>query len=160
MNVYDCAMAMEEDARKRFEVLAYTVTVPELQSLFALLARAEDEHLRHLRGLKEGANGSGDFGALDDAFCIFRGLVDQKETVAAMDRDPDLYRHLVAQEEESIRFYEELAERAVRDGEKVQLLKLAEEERRHLEVVENIYAFVESPRTFLAWGEFANLGQL
>ena len=41
-----------------------------------------------------------------------------------------------------------------------QLLQLAEEERRHLEVVENIYAFMESPRTYLAWGEFANLEQL
>jgi hypothetical protein len=35
--------------------------------------------------------------------------------------------------------------------------RIAEEERHHLEVMENIYDFVESPRTYLAWGEFSNL---
>ena len=37
---------------------------------------------------------------------------------------------------------------------------LAEEERRHLNVVEHIYDFVEAPRTFLAWREFSNLQEL
>jgi hypothetical protein len=37
------------------------------------------------------------------------------------------------------------------------LRKLAEEEQLHLQVIENIYDFVESPRTYLAWGEFGTL---
>jgi rubrerythrin len=37
---------------------------------------------------------------------------------------------------------------------------LAAEERRHLNMVENIYDFVEAPRSFLAWGEFSNLREL
>jgi rubrerythrin len=160
MNIYDCAIAMEQDARRRYEELAGKVALPELKNLFTLLAQAEEEHHRHLTALKEGANGDGNFGALDEAACLFRGLVGQREAVAALKKDPDLYRHVLDHEEESIRFYEELAEKAVRDGEKAQLLRLAEEERRHLSVVENIYAFLESPRTFLAWGEFANLDQL
>jgi hypothetical protein len=34
---------------------------------------------------------------------------------------------------------------------------IAEEEKKHLNIIENIYSFVESPRTYLAWGEFSNL---
>ncbi len=37
---------------------------------------------------------------------------------------------------------------------------LAEDEKEHLSIVENIYEFVEKPRTFLAWGEFSNLKEL
>jgi rubrerythrin len=160
MNIYDCAIAMEQDARKRYEELADRVTLPELKKLFILLAKAEEEHHQHLLGLKGGANGGGEFGALDEATCLFRSLVGKKETVAALEKDPDLYRHVVGQEEESIRLYEALADKAEREGEKAQLRRLAEEERRHLSVVENIYAFMESPRTYLAWGEFANLDQM
>ena len=36
------------------------------------------------------------------------------------------------------------------------IIKLADEERRHLKVVENIYSFVEDPRTYLEWVEFGN----
>jgi rubrerythrin len=40
------------------------------------------------------------------------------------------------------------------------LRRIAEEERRHLNIMENIFDFVESPKTFLAWGEFSNLNEL
>lgn len=160
MNIYDCAIAMEESARKRYEELAEKMPLPELRSLFSLLAKAEEEHWRHLRALQEGAGGSGDFGALDEAACLFRGLIGQKEIVAAMEKDPDLYRHVVAQEEEGIKLYEDLAAKAGNDRERAALEALLAEERRHLSVVENIYAFMESPRTYLAWGEFANLQEL
>jgi len=34
---------------------------------------------------------------------------------------------------------------------------IADEERKHLNIVENIYSIVESAKTCLAWGEFSNL---
>jgi hypothetical protein len=34
---------------------------------------------------------------------------------------------------------------------------IADDERKHLDIVKNIYTFVESPKNFLAWGEFSNL---
>ena len=37
------------------------------------------------------------------------------------------------------------------------LWQLTAEERNHLEIVDNIYDFVEAPRSYLAWGEFSNL---
>ncbi len=37
---------------------------------------------------------------------------------------------------------------------------MVDEEKEHLSIVENIYDFVEKPRTFLACGEFSNLKEL
>lgn len=34
---------------------------------------------------------------------------------------------------------------------------IADEERKHLSIDENIHDFVESPKNFPAWGEFSNL---
>ena len=62
-----------------------------------------------------------------------------------------------APEEEGVRFYEELAAQAKDEGTREILLMIADEERKHLNIVQNIYSFVESPKTYLAWGEFSNL---
>ena len=37
---------------------------------------------------------------------------------------------------------------------------LANDEKRHLERIEEIYDFVETPRCYLEWGEFSNLRSL
>jgi len=37
------------------------------------------------------------------------------------------------------------------------LLKIANEEKKHYNIMENLYDFVLAPQNFLAWGEFSNL---
>jgi len=44
MNSIDCAVKMEEEARKFYENLAADATDPELKNLFTLLAESEQEH--------------------------------------------------------------------------------------------------------------------
>jgi rubrerythrin len=77
--------------------------------------------------------------------------------MAEQENDPDSYRHAVLEEEKGVRFYEELAAQAKDEGTRGIILMIADEERKHLNIVENIYSFVESPKTYLAWGEFSNL---
>jgi rubrerythrin len=64
------------------------------------------------------------------------------------------------EEEKEIRFYEELASAASDEATRESLLMVAEEERRHLNIVEHIYDFVEAPKSYLASGEFSNLREL
>ncbi|AJE03663.1 ferritin-like domain-containing protein [Geobacter pickeringii] len=158
MNVFDCALKMEEEARTHYEKLAEAAPVPELKNIFSLLASAEAEHHDALERMKEESDTpAAAFRAVDDAACAFRPLLGKRNLMAELKDDPDGYRHVVKEEEESVRFYEELAATAENDATKKLLLALAEEERRHLSIVENIYSFVESPQTYLAWGEFSNL---
>jgi len=94
---------------------------------------------------------------LQEAACVFQPLLAKRDLMAELKEDPDAYQLVVEEEKEGVRFYEELAAQAKDEGTRRILLMIAAEERKHLNIVENIYSFVESPKNFLAWGEFSNL---
>jgi rubrerythrin len=158
MNVFDCAIKTEEEARLYYEKLAAATAVPELKNLFTMLAAAEQEHHDALVNMKGSIDPQkAQFKALKEAACLFKPLLAKRGLMAELKEDPDAYQHVVKEEEEGVRFYEELAAQTKDEGTREILLKIADEERKHLSIVENIYSFIESPRTYLAWGEFSNL---
>lgn len=160
MNVFDCALKMEEEARVAYQALASGAAGEELKNLFTMLALAEQEHHDALLRMKKtNSHEQGEFKALEEASCLFQPLLAKRGIMAEMTANHDAYRLVVAQEEKGVLFYEELAGRAEDEGSRRILLQIAEEERRHLDIVKNIYSFVESPKNFLASGEFSNLNQ-
>ncbi|HEX5772692.1 MAG TPA: ferritin family protein [Geomobilimonas sp.] len=158
MNVFDFAMEKEEESRKFYEKLATAARTNELKTIFTLLAESEREHHEHLAALKSGTDPrmaeSAVLGRAKDQLGKIVGEA-APDTVLAEDRDG--YSHAIKAEEESIRLYEELAEKEQNAAAAGILKRIAEEEKHHLEVMENIYEFVEAPQTYLAWGEFSNL---
>lgn len=161
MNVFDCAIKIEEDTKSYYEGLKAEAAEPELKLLFSMLAASEDEHKERLLKLKESMDArKAMLQGLDGTVCSFRPCLTQRELLEVKDKDPDLYLFSVNKQERDIRFYEELSGKATDEGTRTTLLMLATEERRHLETVENIYAFAEDPRTYLEWAEFSNLKTL
>ncbi|QXE90983.1 ferritin-like domain-containing protein [Geomonas subterranea] len=159
MNVFDCAIKIEEETKSYYEGLEAEAMEPEMKTLFSMLAASEEEHQRKLRRLRKRIKGARLEG-LNGNVCRFRPLLSQRELLEETGRDPNLYRFAVNNEEQDIRFYEELAAAATDDVTRRGLRLLAEEERRHLQMVANIYSFVETPKTFLAWSEFSNTKEL
>lgn len=159
MNVFDCAIKIEEETKAYYEGLEAEAREPEMKVLFSMLAASEEEHQNKLRRLRKRISGA-QLEGLNGSSCSFRPILTQRELLEEAGRDPNLYRFAVGNEEQEIRFYEELATRAQDERTRKSLLMLAEEERRHLQKVANIYSFVETPRTFLEWGEFSNLKEL
>ncbi len=158
MNIFDCAIKMEEEAKGYYEKLAAATSAPELKNLFSLLAEAEQEHHDALVKMKASIDPRKlGLRALQEAACAFSPLLAKRDLLAMLRDDPDGYEHVVEEEEKSVKFYEELAAKAKDRETRTALLSIADEERKHLSVIENIYAFVESPKTYLAWGEFSNL---
>lgn len=158
MNIIECALKMESDAKAHYQKLAEEAPVSELKNIFSMLANAEQEHYEILEKMKEDVDLSkAEFKALDEAACAFKPLLGKRDMMAELKEDPDGYQHVVKEEEESVRFYEDLAAKADNEESRKLLMLLADQEKRHLNIVENIYAFVESPRTYLEWGEFSNL---
>jgi len=158
MNVFDCAIKMEEEAKLYYEALAVSAADLELRNLFTMLAAAEQEHKEALVQLQGSVEPKmAQFTVLDRAACLFKPLLAKREAMAQLKESPDGYQMVVAQEEKGVELYQELAAQTKDEGIRQILLKIADEERRHLSIVENIYSFVESPKTFLAWGEFSNL---
>ena len=161
MNIIDCAIKMEQEARIMFEKLAADAAVPELKNLFTLLAESEQEHHDALVELKGSSNPlKVQFKDLPEAACLFEPLQAKRDLVAELAEQPDAYLHIVKEEENGVRFYEDLAARAEDDKTRKILLMIADEERKHLSIVQNIYSFVESPKSFLVSAEFSNLKEL
>ncbi|UFS70749.1 ferritin family protein [Geomonas sp. RF6] len=160
MNIFECAITKEEKAKAYYEHLEKESILPEQKQLFSLLAAAEQQHIDALRGMKEtmAANGS-ELEMLNEPHEPTR-LPDGENMVKEMKRNPDLFLHAVQEEERDISYYEDLAAKVEDAGVRVNLLLIAEEERKHLEVVENVYSYAEAPRNYLVAPEFGNMEEL
>lgn len=157
MNVFDFALKMEEDGRTFYRKLAAEATVPELKKIFSMLADAEQEHHDAIVAMKKGVPAEkADSKVLEKAKNVFQTLLERKQTLAILQGDPDGYRHAIRIAEEGIKLYEEMAGKETNPVAAKILVMLAEEERAHLDIMENIYDFAEGPQTFLSWGEFSN----
>ena len=160
MKVLDFAMQMEADGKAYYEKLAAESDAKDLRNLFNLLAQAEQTHYDALLARKsDAAFAMAESDLLAQAKNIFQRLTEMKSQ-GPFRIDTDGYRHAIKAEEHSIGFYESAAEKEQRPEVRRLLLALADEERVHLNIIENIYEFVESPKFFLAWREFSNLKEL
>ena len=162
MNIIECTIKMKQETRAHYERLSEFVSEKELKRLFSLLASAEDEHIGKLvelnSSMKKSAGVAG--ATLDESVCVFNPHIDPQHLAEALRDDPDAYRHVVQEEEETIEFFDQLKIQAKDEEMKWVCQALADKEREHLTMLENIYFFVEEPRTYLEWGEFSNLKSL
>ncbi len=160
MNVLEFALKMEADGKTYYEKLAAESDEKELKNLFTLLAQAEQTHHDALSARKnEAAYAMLESKVLEQAKNIFQRLLEMKGK-GSFRVDTDGYRHAIKAEEQSISFYRNAAEKEKNPEVRRLLQALAEEESIHLNIIENIYDFVETPKCFLAWREFSNLREL
>ena len=159
MNIFDFAIKMEQDGKAYYEKLAKDATLPGLQTIFASLAEDEQKHYDIFLALKGGEKkvAMADSTALESAKNVFAAL--PKDSGDAVKDDLDSYRHAMQLEAESFRLYESAAKAEEEEGTKRLLLKIAAEEHKHFQILENVFAFANAPNQFLAWGEFSNLGE-
>lgn len=158
MDIFECAIKMEEEARSYYEKLAASAVVPELKNLFTLLSESEQEHHDALVELRESnAPLNIQFKDLQGAACHFKPLLEKNGLKEEPIEESDAYVNIVNEEEKSVQFYVDSAAQAEDENTRKILLMIAKEERKHLSIVKNIYSFVESPKTFLASAEFSNL---
>lgn len=162
MNILECTIKMKQETRAHYARLAEAVTDNELKRLFSLLAAAEDEHIEKLIALKATMKtmDASAFTPLEESVCVFSPHIDPRHLAETLRNDPDAYLHVVHEEEETIEFFDQLKDQAENEQMKRVCQVLADKEREHLTMLENIYFFVEEPRTYLEWGEFSNLTSL
>jgi rubrerythrin len=162
MNILECTIKMKQETRAHYERLSDIVNEKELKRLFSLLAAAEDEHIGKLVSLTNSMSKTetASFNPLDESVCVFSPHIDPQQLAETLRNDPDAYRHVVQEEEETIEFFDQLKDQAENEQMKKMCQTLADKEREHLTMLENIYFFVEEPRTYLEWGEFSNLRSL
>lgn len=159
MNVFDFAMEMEDSGKAYYESLARDASLPGLKTIFTRLAEDEQRHFEILRDLKVGnkIKPMPVSNLLDAAQNIFSQLPRGTDALKAVTDPLAAYRHAMKLEADSFRFYEETADKESDAGIKGLLLRIADEEHKHFNVLENVYNFVNAPNQYMAWGEFSNL---
>lgn len=159
MNVFDFAMKMEKDGKDYYEKLARQAGPGGLQTIFTRLAVDEQKHYEIFQALRTGGATPAmqESTALADAQNIFAELLSGAPAAAASKDDLAAYRQAMKLEADSFRLYEDAAARETTTEVKALLLKIAAEERKHFNILENIFQFVNAPNQYLAWGEFSNL---
>ena len=158
MNVFDFAMQMEKDGKTHYEKLAAGTPIVGLKNIFSLLAADEQKHFETIQAMKTGANDAmaGSI-ALDEAKNVFQGLMNDRTLPGVLKKDLEGYLYAMKVEADSVKLYEDMAKKENRADVVQLLLKIANEEKKHYNIMENLYDFVLAPQNFLAWGEFSNL---
>jgi len=161
MNVIECTIKMRKEAQANYANLSLAVADKEMKRLFSLLASAEEEHIDQLRAINEDFKllSPADKG-LSETVCVYSPRIDARNPGRALRNDPDAYIHVLKEEEETIEFFDNLATQAESEVMRKVCTVAAEKEREYLRMIQNIYSFVEDPRTYLEWGEFSNLRSL
>jgi rubrerythrin len=161
MNVFDFAMEMEDNGQEYYLNLAKSATLPGLKTIFTGLAEDEKKHYEIFRALKENQppEAMTDTTLLDTAQDVFQRLPRGDEALKDIAGTLPAYQHAMQLEADSFRFYEEAAEKEDDSAVKALLLKIAGEEHKHFNILENLYHFVNAPNQHLAWAEFSNLDE-
>ena len=158
MNILDFAMKMELDGKSYYENLAVETTVAGLKSIFTGLAADEQKHFEIIRDLKLGINlNMADSTVLEKSKNLFEQLMTDKNVAAVLKKSLDGYQHARKIEADSVRLYEDMAKKEDNPEIVQLLLKVANEEKKHFNILDNLCDFVLAPQNFLAWGEFSNL---
>lgn len=158
MNLFDFAMKMELDGKAYYEKLAAETPLTGLKNIFLNLARDEQKHHDAVSRMKSGADRTmAETTVLEEAKNLFEGLMVQQSVASGLRKDLHGYEHAMKIEADSIRFYEDMAAKESNPETARLLLKIAAEERKHYDIMENLYTFVQAPENYLVWGEFSNL---
>ena len=159
MNVFDFAMQMEMDGKAYYEKLARQTSLPGLQTIFSRLAGDEQKHYEIFRELRASGKAPAmqESTTLADARNIFAELLKGAKIATGCKDDLAAYQQAMKLEADSFKLYEDAAAKEKRDDVRTLLLKIAGEEHKHFNILENIYQFVNAPNQYLAWGEFSNL---
>ena len=159
MEIFDYAMGMEEESASFYRALGESCGNETLQAVFELLTEQELAHYNTLKALRDGsdvAHQTSDL--LADAKAIFSQLRDAEGWSCALDQT-ELYRQAQGIEEKARAHYLERAESASGDGERDLFSRLAEEERKHWALLDNIVELTSRPEQWIEDAEWTHLDQ-
>ena len=157
MDIFEYAMLMEKDGEAYYRQLVLKVTHKGLKTILTMLADEEVKHYNAIDKIKTGQSQMTAATILTDAKNIFVQLEESGEKFDIDLSQIDLYKKAQDIEEKSRNFYLEKANEVGQDYQEELFLKLAEEEKKHYFLLDNIIEFVSRPQHWLENAEFCHL---
>lgn len=157
MIIFEYAMQMEKDGEEFYRDLARNTENKGVRYILTMLADEEVRHFDILRRIQDTKPELTESKLLDHAENVFVQMKETEKTFDINVSQIDLYREGQAIEQKSIDFYTEKANEVPEEYQKQIFLELAQEEKRHYFLLENIIDFVSRPATWLENAEFCHL---
>ncbi len=157
MNIFEFAMEKEKYSEDYYRQLAGKSNSKGLETVFNMLADEEAKHYKIVSDMKEDvAPDLAETTVLLDARDVFAKMRESVQDFNFGISQTELYRKAQQIEKQSRDFYLEKANEVERTQKGI-FLKLADEEKKHYFLLENIIDFVSRPETWLENAEFYHL---
>jgi rubrerythrin len=157
MNIYDFAMEKEKFSEDYYRQLSIKSNDKGLKTIFNMLADEEAKHKKIVSDMKKDITPDlAETTVLSDAKNVFAKIRESVQSFSFNISQVELYKKALKIEEQSRDFYLEKSNE-VAESQKGIFLKLADEEKKHYFLLENIIEFVSRPQTWLENAEFYHL---
>ncbi|MCK6467412.1 MAG: ferritin family protein [Candidatus Brocadia sinica] len=158
MNIYDYAMQMEKDGENYYRDSARKIDNAGLKKILGILANAEVKHYDILQKMKKNEKVQmPDTEILSNVKNIFVNMKEEGDTSGVTVSQQELYKKAQEIEKKSQIFYLEKADEVNNPSQKEIFLKIADEEKKHYFILENILDFVSRPQNWLENAEWYHL---
>ena len=157
MDIFEYAMQMEKDGENFYRGLVEKVGNKGVKTILTMLADEEVKHYKLLSKAQSEEMKLSDTTILADAKNVFKQMKEGKEEFDVGVGQVQLYREAQQIEKRSRDFYLEKSEQVEQGYHKELFLKLAEEEKKHYLLLDNIIEFVSRPSEWLEDAEFYHL---
>ena len=157
MDIYEYAMQMEKDGEAFYRQIADKNQSKGLRTISNMLADDEVKHYEIIKMMKTVKQSVTETAILNDSKNVFEKMRDTEELLDPNTESIELYKKARDIEKKSQDFYLEKSNE-VEDGSHREIfLKLAEEEKKHFFLLENIIDFISRPQEWLENAEFVHL---
>ncbi len=158
MDMFEFAMKMEKDGEAYYRQLAEKSTDASIARLLNKLADEEVVHYEVVKKIKESAAVElPPADALAGAANVFAQMKKEEWGGDRMTSQVDLYKKARETERKSEEFYTAKAEEVEQADQKEILLQLAEQEKQHYFLMDNLVEFLSRPQSWLENAEWHHL---
>ena len=161
MNIYQYAMKLEKDSENYYNRLMSKTDDVGLQTILRMLADEEAKHFSIVEQMMK-ADTCPELAEIDilkNVKNIFVKMKGKKLEFNFGLAQVDFYRKAQEFEEKSHQHYLEMSDKVEDEAQKNLLLKLAEEEKKHMFLLENLVEFLSRPETWIENAEFNHLDE-
>ena len=157
VDIFKYAMQMEKDGENYYHQLAQQTANKGLQTILIMLADDEVKHYNAIKRMQTAEAHIAETTILTDAKNVFVQIKESSESFYFDANQIVLYRKAQNIEQRSLDFYLEKANEVNEEYHRDIFLRLAEEEKKHYFLLDNIIEFVSKPEQWLENAEFYHL---
>lgn len=157
MSVYELAQKSELAGEDYYNTMAEKSSHERMKAFFTLMAKDERKHYEIVKDLSEADVDFEDSPVMEEIQAIFTSIKNDKADFKLTDHAVGAYQYIADIEQASIYFYENHKENAVNEHQKEIFQKLLEEEKVHLQIIENLIGLVKQPDEWIESDAFKKI---